>query len=107
MVAASWSQALGIERVGIYDDFFALGGHSLLAMQVISRLRTNLQVEVPLRSFFKAPTVAQLSKIIEQVKANETELQMPAPQPISREMHRMKLSSILPSQGSSGNRGEN
>src|SRR5205085_9420253 len=57
VVAASWSQLLGIERVSIHDDFFDLGGHSLLAMQIISRLRTTLQVEISLRSFFEAPTV--------------------------------------------------
>ena len=66
VVAASWSQVLGIEQVGIHDDFFALGGHSLLTMQVTSRLRTALQVEVPLRTFFEASTVAQLAEIIPQ-----------------------------------------
>jgi hypothetical protein len=60
-VAASWSKVLGIEQIGIYDDFFTLGGHSLLAMQVISHLRTTLQLELPLRSFFEAPTIEHLA----------------------------------------------
>ncbi len=68
-VARTWSQVLGIERIGIYDNFFALGGHSLLAMQVISRLHTTLQVEVSLRSFFEVPTVAQLAEVLERLKA--------------------------------------
>jgi acyl-coenzyme A synthetase/AMP-(fatty) acid ligase len=107
MVTGIWSQVLGIEQIGIHDDFFELGGHSLLVMQVTSRLRTILQVDVSLRSFFEAPTIAELSKIIEQVKASDAQLQMPAPQPLSRGGHRMKLSSILPTQDSGGSRGEN
>lgn len=71
-VANTWTQVLKIERIGIHDDFFALGGHSLLAMQILSKLRAILQVDVPLSNFFEAPTVAQLTEIIEQLKANST-----------------------------------
>jgi amino acid adenylation domain-containing protein len=102
MVAASWSQVLGIERVGIHDDFFALGGHSLLAMQVISRLRAMAQVELPLRSFFEAPTVARLAETITQLKAQGATLQMPPLQARSREAYRLPVSALPSTQQSAG-----
>ena len=51
--------------MGIHDNFFELGGHSLLATQVISRVRKTFAVDIPLRNLFEEPTIANLSKIIE------------------------------------------
>ncbi len=63
-VAAIWSEVLGVERVGVQDDFFALGGHSLLAAQVVAQVRSDFAVELPMHSLFTMPTVASLSEEI-------------------------------------------
>jgi amino acid adenylation domain-containing protein len=64
-LAALWSEILGVERVGIHDNFFSLGGHSLLATKFVSRLRDRLQVELPMRRVFEAPTIAELAQLID------------------------------------------
>ncbi len=60
-IAEIWSHVLGIERVGVEDDFFALGGHSLLATQVVAQVRSDFAVELPLHSLFTYPTIASLA----------------------------------------------
>jgi amino acid adenylation domain-containing protein len=64
-LADIWSELLGVEKVGAYDNFFDLGGHSLLTTQLVSRLRAAYQMEVPLATFFEDPTVAALAESIE------------------------------------------
>lgn len=59
-VAIMWAAVLGIERVGVHDDFFDLGGHSLLATQIVSRMRQELQLDVQVRDVFDARTVSAL-----------------------------------------------
>ena len=68
MIAAIWAKVLGLEQVGVYDNFFELGGHSLLATQVISHLRHTFQFDLPFRSLFEAPTVADLAERLEVVR---------------------------------------
>ncbi len=67
IVAGTWCQVLGRERIGAEEEFFALGGHSLLATQVASRLTRALGVEVPLRTLFEHTTVAALAAAIEEI----------------------------------------
>ncbi|WP_213781857.1 condensation domain-containing protein, partial [Caballeronia sp. dw_276] len=60
-LAGIWRAVLKLDRVGAYDHFFDLGGHSLLATQVLSRLRETLGIELPLRSIFEAPLLADFA----------------------------------------------
>ncbi|MBW7473807.1 amino acid adenylation domain-containing protein [Paenibacillus oenotherae] len=64
-LAPIWQEILQVERVGVKDDFFELGGHSLKAMTLVTRLKKELQAEVPLKTLFQRPTIRAIARYIE------------------------------------------
>ena len=72
-LAALWESLLGIERIGVHDDFFGLGGHSLLATQIVARVRDLFALDLPLASIFEAPTIASYAELVEEAIIAELE----------------------------------
>ncbi len=70
-LAAIWSAALNVERVGAYGDFFELGGNSLLATQVVYQINQAFQIQLSVRSIFEEPTPAGLALMIEELLLDE------------------------------------
>jgi SAM-dependent methyltransferase/acyl carrier protein len=67
-LVAIWEDLLGIDQIGVRDDFFGLGGHSLLATQLVSRIRDQLQLNMPLNALFDNPTVAGLASAVDTLR---------------------------------------
>ena len=70
-LAAIWQDVLEVEQVGINDDFFELGGHSLLAVRLVSAIRKEFEVEMPIGEIFDYPTVSMLAGQLKQVPGVE------------------------------------
>jgi amino acid adenylation domain-containing protein len=68
-LAAMWSRLLNVQRAGVSDNFFALGGHSLMAMRIVSQIRKEFDVEIPLRVIFESPTIELLANQIARRQA--------------------------------------
>jgi aspartate racemase len=60
-----WAQVLGLDRVGVHDNFFDLGGHSLLAVRLFSQIEKSFDRHLPLAAIFQGPTVAQLASLLQ------------------------------------------
>jgi len=63
-LSSIWSEALGIDKVGVHDNFLTLGGHSLAASRVAARVIAHFRLELPLRALFDSPTVAHMATVI-------------------------------------------
>ncbi|MCV3211987.1 amino acid adenylation domain-containing protein [Plectonema radiosum NIES-515] len=92
IIANIFASVLGLQQVGIYNNFFELGGHSLLATQVISRLREAFQVEIPLRTLFEAPTVAELDQALCALRQTASGLVVANIKPFARNTEPLPLS---------------
>jgi len=67
-LVAIWSELLKVQSIGVEHNFFELGGHSLLVLQMTARIRRSLEVELPARAVFEAPTIASLAREIERLR---------------------------------------
>jgi amino acid adenylation domain-containing protein len=84
VIAGIWTQVLGLQQVSVEDNFFDLGGHSLLATQLISRLRTAFDVDLPLPDLFEFPTIATLAPRVETACRQRLGLEIPPLLPVGR-----------------------
>jgi hypothetical protein len=92
-----WIELLGVEQIGVYENFFEAGGHSLMAVQLLSRLRGIFQLELPLQLVFETPTIAELAPAlikyeskpgqVEKIAAITTQLERMSPEAISEMLH--------------------
>lgn len=92
MLCSIFSEVLGVENVGVKDNFFSLGGHSLTATRVASQIRANLGIDLPLKRLFEAPTVADLAPYLNQTEKARIPLEaQPRPErlPLSNSQQRL------------------
>ena len=80
-----WGEVLGLAEVGVDENFFELGGHSLLATRVFSRLREAFNVDLPIKTLFDAPTIAQLARHVEVAMGAESAIRDLLLQPVPRD----------------------
>src|SRR5262245_10443990 len=86
-----WAEILGVEaeKVGVNDNFFGLGGHSLLATQLISKIRSQMNVDLPLKALFEGGSVAQMAQLIAKAERSD----IPPIRPVDRaQFDRLPLS---------------
>ncbi|ARU60274.1 hypothetical protein CBW65_03745 [Tumebacillus avium] len=88
-LADMWQEVLGAERIGTADNFFERGGHSLMAMQIVTRVRRQFGVELPVARLFETPTIAQLAAVIDTSITAPTKPKKPAMSKLSRAAHRI------------------
>jgi amino acid adenylation domain-containing protein len=72
-----WANVLGLDRVGVHENFFALGGHSLLAIRLIHEINSAFAIDLPVRALFSSPTVAGQAREIERLRAAAKQEQRP------------------------------
>ena len=70
-MAQIWCEVLGLGQVGVHDNFFDLGGHSLMITRILSRLRESLQLDLPMKSIFEAPTISEFAVLVQNAVAEQ------------------------------------
>ncbi|WPP34309.1 non-ribosomal peptide synthetase [Streptomyces sp. CL7] len=84
IITRMWQGALGLDRIGVHDDFFSLGGHSLLAVQIVGRIQDAFDCELPLGVLLRAPTIAAVGEWLSENSGNRA----PRLAPIARTARR-------------------
>lgn len=73
IICSAFSQLIGVENVGVNDNFFSIGGHSLLAMKLIANLKLNTNKTLTLRNIFEFPTPKGLSQVLASTETTDAE----------------------------------
>ncbi|MEO5877874.1 MAG: phosphopantetheine-binding protein, partial [Streptosporangiaceae bacterium] len=90
-IAKIWADALGLDHIGVHDDFFSLGGHSLLGVEVVEKVRDVYEVDLPLGRLFESPTVAAAAEYIDGVQAGgDSAPKIASIKPIDRSSYRTR-----------------
>ncbi|MCA1682083.1 MAG: condensation domain-containing protein, partial [Actinobacteria bacterium] len=110
VLAGIWAEVLGVQRVGIEDDFFELGGDSILSFRTLSRIRATFGVNLSARAVFDAPTVARLAALLPAApRPDDAERIIPVPRdralPLSSAQQRLWFLNELISDGTEYNTG--
>ena len=94
-LATIWQELLGITRIGINDNFFEIGGHSLKAMTMVAVIHRELNIQIPLKEVFKAPTIQELAQFISATEKTDYAAIQPTGEqayyPVSSAQKRMYL----------------
>lgn len=93
-IADIWQKMLGLDEVGVNDDFFEIGGYSLLLTQTVTRIRRTLGVDIPLRSLLARPTISEIAAEIRKVKAGGGPRTGPSMTAVPRDAYRVKRSAV-------------
>ncbi len=80
-----WMEVLGIDQVGVQDNFFRLGGHSLIATQMVARIGDAFRIDFPLQRIFETPTIEQLAQLLEPMIGSDVQPEMPPLVPAPRD----------------------
>jgi len=100
LLAEIWQEVLGIEKVGIYDNFFDLGGHSLTAVKLVSKISTNFHISLSVKTLLLHPIIAELSNIMTELVQNKNVSQEPSSQSINNEVQETLNDEVVQSKNS-------
>ncbi len=85
-----WQETLGLDGIGVHDKFLDLEGHSLNAIQIVSRLLSQFQVEIPLPALFASPTIAEMALVI-----TAHQMQLLSPEELDRILTELKATNEI------------
>ncbi|HLJ02689.1 MAG TPA: amino acid adenylation domain-containing protein [Solirubrobacteraceae bacterium] len=74
-LAAIWSRVLGVEELGVTDNFFDLGGHSLMAVRLFAEIERRMSVRLPLSALFETATIEGLAKLVDADRRGEEDVE--------------------------------
>ncbi|MEZ5391507.1 MAG: phosphopantetheine-binding protein [Bryobacterales bacterium] len=95
-LAEVWSAALGLDKVGVEDNWFEMGGHSLLGIRILGQVQKKYGIQLSLDFFFGSPTIAVQAEKVQQKQAEGKPAESIGLAPVGRERFRMKREDLKP-----------